>query len=95
MKPNNLLEKVREAVGYIRNSSARLRKFREISDLVGIESKSSLTLDVPTRWNSTYIILSSACLYVTVFEKYEESEAAFRSNLGDDSPNFFDWECVN
>ena len=43
------VKKVREAVRYIRNSPLKLRKFREFADLVGVESKASLFLDVPTR----------------------------------------------
>ena len=43
------VKKVREAVRYIRNSPLILRKFREFADLVGVESKVSLSLDVPTR----------------------------------------------
>ena len=56
---------VREAVRYVRNSPARLAKFKEFSDLLGIEYKSALSLDVPTKWNSTYLMLKK------IFEKYE------------------------
>ena len=50
LKDGNLvIKRVREAVRYVRNSPARLRKFRDYSDLVGIKCKSSLSLDVPTR----------------------------------------------
>lgn len=59
------VKKVRECVRYIRNSPVRLTKFREVADLVGIESKACLSLDVPTRWSSTYLMLKTA----TVFEK--------------------------
>ncbi|XP_031095192.1 zinc finger BED domain-containing protein RICESLEEPER 2-like [Ipomoea triloba] len=68
------VKKVREVVRYVRNSPARLKKFRDLvrnsparlkkfrdlADLLGIEQRSSLCLDVPTRWNST----SSLCLDV-------------------------------
>ena len=46
---NLAIKRVREAVRYVRNYPARLRKFREYSDLVGVECKSSLSLDVSTR----------------------------------------------
>ena len=49
--------KVRESVRYIRNSPTRLRKFKELTNLVGVDSKASLCLDVPTRCNSTYVML--------------------------------------
>ena len=91
---NASVKRVREAVRYVRNSPARLAKFKEFCDLLGIEYKSSLCLDVPTRWNSTYLMLNIACCYDKVFEKYEECEFAFRSDLGDDVPDYEDWKSV-
>ena len=44
-----LVKRAREVVRYVRNSAARLAKFKEFSDLLGIECKSVLSLDVPTR----------------------------------------------
>ena len=68
LKDANLaIKMVREAVRYIRNSPARLRKFREYSDLVGVKCKLSLSLDVPTRWNSTYLMLRTTCSYEKSF----------------------------
>ena len=43
------LKRVREFVRYIKNSPSRLRKFKEFSELIGIESNCGLSLDVPTR----------------------------------------------
>ena len=54
---NLVIKRVREAIRYAKNSPARLRKFKEYSDLVCVEYKSSLSLNVPTRWNSTYLML--------------------------------------
>ncbi|XP_031095251.1 zinc finger BED domain-containing protein RICESLEEPER 2-like [Ipomoea triloba] len=89
------VKKVREVVRYVRNSPARLKKFRDLSDLIGIEQKSSLCLDVPTRWNSTYLMLKSAVIYQKVFEAYEESDNSFKSDLGDSIPELHDWDSVN
>ena len=57
------VKKVRECVRYVRNSPARLRKFKEFAELVGIQSKACVCLDVPTRWNSTYLMLKTACVF--------------------------------
>ena len=38
---NLVIKRVREAIRYVRNSPARLKKFREYSELVGIDCKSS------------------------------------------------------
>ncbi len=37
-----------------------LKKFLEAVKDANIQSKSLLSLDIPTRWNSTYLILESA-----------------------------------
>ncbi|XP_019171373.1 PREDICTED: zinc finger BED domain-containing protein RICESLEEPER 2-like [Ipomoea nil] len=60
------VKKVREVVKYVRNSPARLKKFRDLADWLSIEQRSSLCLDVPTRWNSTYLMLQSALTYQKV-----------------------------
>ena len=83
------VKNVRESVRYIRNSPARLRKFKELTNLVGVDSKASLYLDVPTRWNSTYVMLKTACLYEKVFDKYDETKSAFREDLVNEVPYIF------
>ncbi|KAF2324153.1 hypothetical protein GH714_008460 [Hevea brasiliensis] len=61
--------KVRNAERYIRSSPARLKKFKECVEYEKIDGKSSLCLDVPTRWNSTYLMLNIAQKYERVFER--------------------------
>ena len=91
---SNSVKKVRDAVRYIRNSPMRLRKFKEYAELVGIESNACINLDVLTRWNSTYLILKTACIYEKVFEKYDENELIFRADLGDNVLDIFYWHYV-
>ncbi|XP_055962311.1 zinc finger BED domain-containing protein RICESLEEPER 1-like [Mercurialis annua] len=91
---NVSIKKVRDCVRYIRNSPARLRKFKEAAVFVGIETKKSLCLDVPTRWNSTFLMLTTACLFEKAFEKFDEDESCFRSDLNDSIPDFLDWQVV-
>ncbi|CAN1338975.1 Zinc finger BED domain-containing protein RICESLEEPER 2 [Linum perenne] len=45
------------------------------------ESKKSLCLDVPTRWNSTFLMLQAAEKYETAFEMYALSDRQFRIDL--------------
>ena len=58
---NRAVKKVRECVRFIRSSPAYLRKFKELSELDEIDYKSSLVLDIAIRWNSTYLMLKTAC----------------------------------
>ncbi|KAK4486696.1 hypothetical protein RD792_006756 [Penstemon davidsonii] len=46
-----------------------------------IESKKSLYLDVPTRWNSVYLMLETALIFQRVFEMYELCDAELRADF--------------
>ncbi|XP_073042327.1 zinc finger BED domain-containing protein RICESLEEPER 2-like isoform X2 [Primulina eburnea] len=62
------LNKIRESVKYVKGSEGRMRKFEECVRAVGnIDSGIGLRLDVPTRWNSTYLMLDSAIKYKKTF----------------------------
>ena len=95
---NPSIIRVRAAVRYVRQSPARLKKFRECVDIEKIESKSLLTLDVATRWNSTYLMLEAAQKFERAFNRYEEIDPLYRSELDVDHgdgvlglPNVDDW----
>jgi hypothetical protein len=85
------VKKLRENVRWVRGSPARLFKFRELANLIGVEEKCSLCLDVPTRWNSTYMMLRNAIPYRTVFESYDGQDASFKMDLGDYILADYDW----
>lgn len=57
---HSAISRIRGVVRYIRNSPARYKIFGECVELEKIETKKLLSLDVPTRWNSTYLMLESA-----------------------------------
>ena len=61
---------VRQDVKYIKQSPARLRKFKECCESELITCKKSLHLDVPTRWNSTYSMFDIAQHFELAFERY-------------------------
>ena len=49
-----------EAVRYVKFSPNGNQTFRSFMERLDIESKCLLSLDVPTRWNSTYLMLDTA-----------------------------------
>ena len=61
------IAKVLEAMRYVKSSPNRSQTFRSFMERVGMESKSLLSLDVPARWNSTYIMLGIAEKFEKVF----------------------------
>nr|KAJ0223032.1 hypothetical protein LSAT_V11C200064300 [Lactuca sativa] len=69
-----VIKEVREAVKYINSSEARLHDRK-------------LLLDVPTRWNSTYDMLSIALKFKDVFPRYAEYEPHFHH-----FPNEYEWK---
>ncbi|XP_019163062.1 PREDICTED: zinc finger BED domain-containing protein RICESLEEPER 3-like [Ipomoea nil] len=84
------VKRVRNVVRWVRNSPARLTKFREFAELFGVEAKSALHLDVPTMWNNTYIMLNTAVQYQVVFDAYERNDPSYSADLGS-APSFLDW----
>ncbi|XP_040965014.1 zinc finger BED domain-containing protein RICESLEEPER 2-like [Gossypium hirsutum] len=90
------VDRVRGAVRYIRASPSRLTKFNQRVKEEMIDSKAQLCLDVPTRWNSTYMMLKVAGKYERAFESYVRDDHNFFLDLTaeDGVPTFDDWEIV-
>ena len=82
---------VRGAVRYVRQSPARLKRFKECVEFEKIESKRLLCLDVPTRWNSTYLMLDTT----EKFERYSLQDSTYKFDLtaseGKRVPSEEDW----
>jgi hypothetical protein len=78
---------IRSAVRYVRSSPERMSKFKDCIEQEKIKCKNMVCLDVPTKWNSTYLMLSTAEKYQRAFDL-----------LGEDEHNHFvvpqpiDWE---
>ena len=72
---------VRNAVRYVRSTPVRLQKFKMCIEREKINYKGSLVLDVPTRWNSTYIMPSVALMFEKAFERYEEEDDKYSSHF--------------
>ena len=76
---NASITKVREAVRYLKSSPNRNQTFMGFMERLGIESKSLLCLDVPTRWNSTYLMLETAKKFEKVFIQMDFEDDSYSS----------------
>ncbi|XP_031101973.1 zinc finger BED domain-containing protein RICESLEEPER 2-like [Ipomoea triloba] len=97
LKENNeSICRVRGAVRYVRQSPSRLQKFKECIQMEKIQSKALLSLDVCTRWNSTYLMLDSAQKFERAFERFEELDPHYGHDLlnSEGIPDHDDWENV-
>ncbi|KAL3019306.1 hypothetical protein AAZX31_05G076000 [Glycine max] len=56
---DNFVLRICAAVKYIRSSPSRLMSFKECSEMLNIEYKGHICLNVETRFNSTYLMLDA------------------------------------
>ncbi|XP_055960099.1 zinc finger BED domain-containing protein RICESLEEPER 2-like [Mercurialis annua] len=89
---NSSVKKIRDCIRYIRNSPSRLKQFKDLALEAKLGTKKSICLDVATKWNSTYLMLDTACLFKSVFYSYEEVNENFRNDMVDNIPNILDWQ---
>jgi hypothetical protein len=73
----DIVDFVRDGIKYIVASEGRLKQFAEIAKQLQLSYK-KLILNVPTRWNSTYMMLSTALEFREVFPRYEDRDQSFR-----------------
>ncbi|KAL4626790.1 hypothetical protein ACB092_05G122400 [Castanea dentata] len=71
--------KGREVVRYVKSSSNRNQTFRNFMERLGMGSKSLLCLDVPTMWNSTYLMLETAEKFEKVFLRIDFEDNGYSS----------------
>ncbi|XP_050222660.1 zinc finger BED domain-containing protein RICESLEEPER 2-like [Mercurialis annua] len=89
---NTFVKKIRDCIRYIRNTPSRLKQFNDLAKDAKLGTKKSLCLDVASRWNSTYLMLDTACLFKSVFDSYEEVNENFRNDMIKNIPNILDWQ---
>ncbi|XP_028791011.1 zinc finger BED domain-containing protein RICESLEEPER 2-like [Neltuma alba] len=72
------IDAIRNAIKYVRSSPSRFRKFKELVEKMKIDSKNLLSMDCPTRWNSTYIMLGNAIKFGSVFDRIEQIDVEYK-----------------
>lgn len=95
---------IRKVIKYVKSSSARLEIFKVSMQNENAECRSCLLLDVPTWWNSTYLMLEAATQFCKAFEQLREDDVNnhFVSNFTNDEggkkkighPSVEDWNNV-
>ncbi|KAF5467968.1 hypothetical protein F2P56_012168, partial [Juglans regia] len=83
------IQKVRESIKYVKGSQTRKIKFMDSTNQMSLDSKKGLRQDVPTRWNSTYLMLESALFYRRAFTHLELTDSNFKH-----CPSISEWERV-
>ncbi|KAF8014549.1 hypothetical protein BT93_H0385 [Corymbia citriodora subsp. variegata] len=86
------IARIRNVVRYVRSSPTRAKTFRSYIETERITCKSSVCLDVATRWNSTYMMLDTAIKFKKAFQRMEEDDLFFLREIDHDAPQDEDWE---
>ncbi|CAN6361465.1 unnamed protein product [Urochloa humidicola] len=81
---------IRDSIKYIRTGLARKQLFEEILVQLGLSSQKRPCLDVPTCWNSTYLMLLSAKEYRTAFETLDTQDNCYM-----DLPSPDEWKMAD
>jgi hypothetical protein len=85
----SVVDNIRESVKYITSSQFRREQFAKLVAQIGIKCKQQPSLDVPTRWNSTFLMLQSTLPFRKVFETLQEQEPSYTFGLSDE-----EWKMV-
>ncbi|CAN6203176.1 unnamed protein product [Urochloa humidicola] len=66
--------RVRETIAFWSATPKRHERFEKAVAQEGIKYNKRIALDVKTRWNSTYLMLSTALTYISVFDRLAKKE---------------------
>lgn len=92
-KMNESIVRVCDVVRFVRSSPQRLGIFKHCAEKEKISTKQLVCLDVPTRWNSTYMMLESAENFERAFQRMAEEDTSFRTffNVKDGGEDEEEW----
>ena len=81
-----VVQKIQESMKYVRGSQGRKKNYESIKQM-DLDGKKVLRQDVPTRWNSTFLMLQSALSYRRAFQHLELIDYNFKH-----CPTSGEWE---
>ncbi|GMH23017.1 hypothetical protein Nepgr_024860 [Nepenthes gracilis] len=84
---HEVTHKIRKSIRYIKSSQTMQGKFSEIAQQVGIDNEKSLSLDCPTKWNSTFFMLETVLAYRAAFALLREQDPSYLVHLSEE-----EWE---
>ena len=84
----DIIFNIRESVKYINHNDARLKAFCDVVEQKRLKER-KLVIDCPTRWNSTFNMLSTALKFKTAFASYKEREPHYNY-----APSLEEWNQV-
>lgn len=82
-----VIDNIRDSIRYIKSSQTREQLFDDIVQQLGIMCEKEPSLDVATRWNSTYLMIESALPYRAAFDELRHQDRQFKY-----APTAEDWE---
>jgi hypothetical protein len=91
------IKRIRNMVKYVKGCPQRLALFKSCVERKQLGCKSSLKLDVSTRWNSTYIMLEAAQKYEMAFDLMIDEDLNLFNYLNEDELGALtkdDWQKV-
>lgn len=83
-KIDDSITRIRHVIKFVRSSPSKMAKFKLCVEKEGIEFNGKPCLDVATQWNSTYFMLEWAIQFQKAFERLDDNDTHFCSNLRED-----------
>lgn len=81
------VENIRDSVSYWTTTPGRVEKFEAVVRQISIKETKRLVLDCKTRWNSTYLMLTTALLYKDAFVRLSKLDKQYKC-----LPNEPEWD---
>ncbi|KAG6736468.1 hypothetical protein POTOM_060757 [Populus tomentosa] len=76
----SVLYKIRECIEYVKGSSLKRQRFQEAINNGSLQDREMPTLDVPARWDTTFLMLESSLEFITAFNHLEQVDDDFKVN---------------